>query len=53
MKTLENFLKNNPSYCKCGNERIANACGISVNTNKRFKSSETFKNLNKTYRKTV
>lgn len=50
MKKLENFLRENLSYVKCGNERIAKRLNVSVNTVKRFKRSETFKKLNNKYR---
>jgi uncharacterized protein YerC len=50
MKRLEQFLTNYPSYCKCGNEKIANASGISINTISRFKRSDRYKTINKNYR---
>ena len=50
MKTLASFLTENPSYCKCGNERIARATGIKATTVARFKKTSTFKNLNSQYR---
>ncbi len=53
MNKLEQFLRDNPSYCKCGNQRIADACGISINTVARFKNSQTYKKINKTYRNTL
>lgn len=50
MKTLTNFLTLNPSYCKCGNERIAKATGLSPKTVARFKNTDTFRNINQNYR---
>lgn len=49
MKTLISFLSQKPSYVKCGNQRIANAAGISINTVARFKKSKEFKNLYNLY----
>lgn len=49
MKKLANFLNDNPSYVKCGNIRIANKIGISVNTVSRFKKSRAFKELKTNY----
>jgi|JRYI01.1.fsa_nt_gb hypothetical protein len=53
MKTLEKFLKENPSYCKCGNERISKLTGISLDTIKRFKKTNFFKNINSNYRNSL
>lgn len=50
MKRLGSFLKENPSYCKWGNERISNITGISIETVRRFKRTQEFKQMNKNYR---
>ena len=50
MKTLIKFYTENPSYCKCGNMRVAERTGIALSTIKRFKASQIFKNMNKNYR---
>lgn len=50
MKYLSIFLNQCPSYVKCGDEKIANATGISINTVKKFKKTKEFKKLNQNYR---
>lgn len=53
MKRLITFLTQNPSYVKCGNQKIADATNISINTVARFKRSRQFKALNKEYREKI
>ena len=50
MKTLINFLSNNPSYVKCGNTRIAKRTGLKESTVAKFKKSPMYQELAKNYR---
>ena len=50
MKTLTTFLSSNPSYVKCGNQKISDYTGISTTTIARFKKTKFFKELNRSYR---
>ena len=50
MKTLINFLSNNPSYVKCGNTRIAKRTGLKESTVAKFKKTIMFQELAKNYR---
>lgn len=49
MKTVENFLKTNPSYVKCSADRIANRLHLSVNIVNRFRRTDTYKNIRIAY----
>ena len=50
MKTLTTFLSTNPSYLKCGNERIAKATGLKETTVARFKKGTMYAEMSKNYR---
>jgi hypothetical protein len=50
MKTLINFLSSNPSYVKCGNNRIAKRTGLKESTVAKFKKSSIYQELAKNYR---
>lgn len=49
MKTLKNFLQTNPSFFKCGTERVSKRSGISQNTINKFKKSSEYKTLKNNY----
>ena len=49
MKTLKTFLQKNPSFFKCGTERVSKRSGISPNTINRFKRSSEYKTLKTNY----
>lgn len=49
MKKIENFLRERPSYTKCGNEKIANYAGVAMSTVMKFKKTNTFKEIKNTY----
>ncbi len=50
MKTLENLLKESPSYSKWGTERLATKTGLKVSTVVKFKRSSTYKQLLTAYK---
>jgi hypothetical protein len=53
MKKIENFLINNPGYIKWGNERLAEKLGLSETTVRRFKNSNRFKVMSRSYRQSI
>lgn len=49
MKRLEQFMTENPSYTKWGNERLATKLNLKVSTVEKFKKSATFKTIKSNY----
>lgn len=49
MKTVENFFKNNPSYVKCGTQRISERLGLSPKTIQKFRKTETYRKIKIAY----
>lgn len=49
MKTIEKFLRMNPSYTKWGTARLAQKTKLSESTVKRFKNSETYREIKSNY----
>lgn len=53
MKTLQNFLTENPSYTQCSVTRIMSATHLAESTVKRFKNSSKFKEMARNYKKNI
>ena len=53
MKTLEKFLQTKPSYTQCSVSRLCDATGLAESTVKRFKNSQKFKVMARTYKKNI
>lgn len=50
MKKLETFLRNNPSYTKCGVEKVAERANVAVSTVLRFRKTEIYKSIKENYK---
>lgn len=49
MKKIEQFLRENPSYIKCGNEKIAKYAKVAMSTVLKFKKTSAFQEIKQTY----
>ena len=51
MKTIENFLRQYPSYTKWGTSRLAKRVNLAESTVNRFKKTEKFRSIKMDYLK--
>lgn len=53
MKRLSKLFKKHPSYCKCGNARLAKLCDVNEKEVENFKKTTKFKKLKQEYLTTI
>ena len=49
MKTIEKFLRQNPSYTKWGSKRLAERTKLAVTTIERFKRTNVYREIKNQY----